>query len=76
MEKKLEINEEINPEILNYNIDQNVLNYFNIKTPLATILIYCDKMRKGNKLSIYNRHTFLNTQIKEFDEVIKNNVKI
>ena len=69
--KKLEINEEINPEILNYNIDQNVLNYFNIKTPLATILIYCDKMRKGNKLSIYNRHTFLNTQIKEFDEVIK-----
>ena len=69
--KKLEINEEINPEILNYNIDQNVLNYFNIKTPLATILIYCDKMRKGNKLSIYNRHTFLNTQIKEFNEVIK-----
>ena len=69
--QKLEINEEINPEILNYNIDQNVLIYFNIKTPLATILVYCDKMRKGNKLSIYNRHTFLNTQIKIFNETIK-----
>ena len=68
--KKLEIKDEINPEILNYNIDQNVLNYFNIKYPLATILTYCDKMRKGNKLSIYNRHTFLTTQIKEFNNLV------
>ncbi len=73
--KKLEIEDEINPDILNYNIDQKVLNYFNITIPLSKILIYCDKMRKGNKFSIYNRHTYLNTQIKDFYEVIKNTMK-
>jgi hypothetical protein len=64
--KKLEIKEEINPEILDYQINQNVLNYFKIKIPLNTLLVYCDKMRKGNKYSIYNRHTYLNRKINEF----------
>ena len=68
--KKLEIQDEINPELLNYNIDQNVLNYFKVKIPLATVLVYCDKMRKGNKFSIYNRHTYLNRQIKEFNNLL------
>ncbi|MCQ2816283.1 MAG: hypothetical protein MJ252_03355 [archaeon] len=63
---KLEIKEEIPYDILNYNINQGVLDWFKIQTPLAKLLLYCDKMRKGNKFSIYNRHTFLNMQIKEF----------
>ena len=68
---KLEIKEEIPFEVLNYNITQEILNYFKIKTPLATFLLYCDKMKKGNKFSIYNRHTYLNRQIMEFYETVK-----
>ena len=68
---KLEIKEEIPFEVLNYNVTQEILNYFKIKTPLATFLLYCDKMKKGNKFSIYNRHTYLNRQIEEFYGTVK-----
>jgi len=68
---KLQINEEISKEILNYEITQEVLNYFKVKIPLATLLIYIDKMRKGNSFSIYNRHTYLNNQINQFSNLLK-----
>jgi hypothetical protein len=64
---KLQISDcEIPKEILNYEITQEVLDYFNIKVPLATLLVYIEKMRKGNCFSIYNRHTYLNNQIMQF----------
>ena len=61
---KLQISDHIIPkEILGYNITQDVLNYFDIKIPLATLLVYVEKIRKGNSFSMYNRHTYLNNQI-------------
>ena len=67
----MQINEEIPKEILNYEITQEVLNYFKVKVPLSTLLIYIDKMRKGNSFSIYNRRTYLNDQINQFSNLLK-----
>jgi prefoldin subunit 5 len=68
---KLQISDHILPkEILGYNITQEVLDYFNIKIPLATLLVYVEKMRKGNSFSMYNRHTYLNNQIQIFYELV------
>ena len=69
--KKLENNQEIPKEVLNYQVTQSVLDHFKIKIPLSTFLVYSDKMRKGNKFSIYNRHTYLNRQIEEFYDQVR-----
>jgi hypothetical protein len=71
---KLQISEEIPKEIMNYEISQEVIDYFQIKTPLSNLLVYVEKMRKGNCMSIYNRHTFLNSQILQFYKVVKNKI--
>ena len=72
--KKLEINQEIPKEVLNYQVTQSVLDHFKIKIPLSTFLVYSDKMRKGNKFSIYNRHTYLNRQIEEFYDQVRRTI--
>ena len=68
---KLQILENIPKEITNYETTQEVLDYFKIKTPLATLLVYIEKMRKGNSFSIFNRHTYLSTQIDQFNTMLK-----
>lgn len=68
---KLQISDHIIPkDILGYNISQEVLDYFSIKIPLATLLVYVEKIRKGNSFSMYNRHTYLNNQINIFHELV------
>ena len=68
---KLQIGQEIPKDILNYEITQEVLNYFKINIPLSTLLVYVEKMRKGNCFSIYNRHTFLNGQVLQFYKTVQ-----
>ena len=61
------ININIPRDILNYEINEYTLNYFKIENvQLSTILVYADKMRKGNDFSFLNRHTYINNQIIEF----------
>jgi hypothetical protein len=38
---------------------------------LSTLLVYVEKMRKGNSFSIYNRHTYLNNQILNFYKTLQ-----
>lgn len=69
--KKLQIVDfKIPKEILNYIITQSVLDYFDIKIPISTLLVYVEKMRKGNAFSMYNRHSYLNNQIKIFHDLV------
>lgn len=68
---KLQIAEEIPSDLLNYELSQEVIGHFKLKTPLSTLLVYVDKMRKGNSYSIYNRHTYLDNQILQFHKIVK-----
>jgi hypothetical protein len=68
---KLQISEyKIPKDILNYNITQEVLEHFEIKIPISTLLVYVEKMRKGSAFSMYNRQTYLNNQIKIFHDLV------
>jgi hypothetical protein len=67
---KLQINEDIPKEILNYEITKEVVDYFKIKTPIQNLILYIEKMRKGTNFTIYNRHTYLNNQIFQFHKII------
>jgi hypothetical protein len=68
---KLQISDyKIPKEILNYQITQEILDHFEIKIPLSTLLVYVEKMRKGSAFSMYNRHAFLNNQIKLFFDLL------
>jgi len=72
---KLQISDHPIPkDILNYNITQEVLDFFKIKIPLSTLLVYVEKMRKGSSFSIYNRHTYLNNQIKMFFDLVNKTI--
>jgi len=72
---KLQISDfKIPKEILNYNITQEVLDHFDIKVPISTLLVYVEKMRKGSAFSLYNRHTYLNNQIKIFHELVNKTI--
>lgn len=72
---KLQISDyPIPKEILNYNITQEVLDHFQIKIPLSTLLVYVEKMRKGSSFSMYNRHTYLNNQIKIFYDLVNKTI--
>ena len=72
---KLQISDyNIPKDILNYNITQEVLNNFEIKIPISTLLVYVEKMRKGSSFSMYNRHTYLNNQIKLFYDCVKKTI--
>ena len=69
--KKLGIISKIPKELLEYEIRDETLEYFNIKDiPLSTMLVYADKMRKGTDFSMYNRHTYLNNQILLFYQMV------
>jgi tetratricopeptide (TPR) repeat protein len=67
---KLQIKNEIPKEALQFEINQEVVDYFKITIPVTTLLIYAEKMRKGNNFSIYNRNTYLNKQILLFHELV------
>lgn len=71
---KLKISETIPKNILDYVINQDVVNFFKIQTPLSTLLIYVDKMRKANCLTPYNRHTFLNNQVILFYKILQKTI--
>lgn len=74
---KLEISDKIIPkEILSYEITEETIKHFKIENiPLSTLLVYADKMRKGNDFSIFNRHTYLNNQIVIFYEMVTKKIK-
>jgi len=74
--KKLEIEHLIIPrEILNYEITEDTIKYFKIEgISLSTLLVYADKMRKGNDFSIFNRHTYLNNQILIYYDMVKKTI--
>jgi hypothetical protein len=67
---KLQIINTIPKEVLQFEINQEVVEYFKITTPINTLLIYAEKMRKGNSFSIYNRNTYLNKQILLFHDFV------
>jgi hypothetical protein len=68
---KLQINIPIPKEVLQFEINQEVVDYFKVNSvPVNTLLIYAEKMRKGNNFSIYNRNTYLNNQILQFHDLV------
>jgi hypothetical protein len=67
---KLQITATIPKEVLQFEINQEVVEYYKITIPINTLLIYADKMRKGNNFSIYNRNTYLNKQILLFHDLV------
>lgn len=74
--KKLNIeNVNIPKEVLSYEITELTMKFFKIEgISLSNLLVYCDKMRKGNDFSIYNRHTYLNNQIMLYYDYVKSTI--
>lgn len=74
--KKLNLTEhKIPKDILNYQISQDLLDYFKITAPLNSMMLYAENMRNGTNFSMYNRHTYLNQQINDFDAKLKSRLK-